>query len=207
MISHGVNSEGSLMQEFFVLYAFLNIFELFKDLNPKLIAKMFPFLLKASKLFDVRKVLLVFVIYLRRLGFLNLNTVGFLLYLRGLWVGWIRSEEKSEESWSLPDQVSSVFVLFVNAKFSLLLDAHNEHVQIFESVDGMLHILFSGIKPPDLLAPALNNALRLRGIKLNTLYFFDKDNSLIIDFRQLLPSLLLSVSLLPDALFHLLVNI
>ena len=84
MISHGVNSEGSLMQEFFVLYAFLNIFELFKDLNPKLIAKMFPFLLKASKFFDVRKVLLVFVIYLRRLGFLNLNTVGFLLYLRGL---------------------------------------------------------------------------------------------------------------------------
>lgn len=71
----------------------------------------------------------------------------------------------------------------------------------------MLHVLFSGIQSSDFLAPAFNYALRLRGIKLDTLDFFDKDNSLVIDFRQLFPSLFLSVSLLSDALFHLLVNI
>ena len=127
------------MEKLLVLDSFLYIFKLLQNLDSQLVAKMVPLLLESPELLDFRKVLLKFIIGLK---FSDLNAIPLLLHLRGRQIG---PKEKPKEARRLSNQVCRIFILLIYTKLSLLLYANNEHVQVFQGVNGMLNVLFSGI--------------------------------------------------------------
>lgn len=158
------------MQHLLLDDAFLEVLKFLQDLYSELVAQVVPLLLQAAQLLNVRVVYLVLVVVLDLhpvWSFSLLVTCGF--------------EEESKQMTCLPNQIRSLLVLLLNTKFSQLLDADDQHVQFFESCDGMRHVLLGTIKLPDLDAAGFNDFLRFSGILADCHYLLDKDHCLIIN--------------------------
>ena len=177
ILSHGVYGNAGVMQHLINFDPFLQVSKILKYLNPQLVAEVVPLFLEAPKLFNIREILLVLWVLL--LNFSKLKPIGLVLQL---WIAaWL--EEKAKEGGCLSDQVSSLFVLLIDAEISLLFYPNNELVQVRQRLDGVLHILLCSIKFPNLLAASLNNGLRLTCVCFDTLYLFNEDHCLTVDAR------------------------
>ena len=184
------------MEHFVVLDPFLKISEVLQNLDPKLVAKVIPLLLEAPEFLNVRKVLLL--IRVGSLTSLDLNPIGLVLHLRI--AAWL--EEEAKERSGLPDEISSLFVLLVYAKVSLLFNSNDQLVQVCQCLDRVLHILLGGVQLADLLAAALDDCLGLTCVCFHALDLVDHDYSLFIDSSQLVSSCLLSIGLISNACFY-----
>ena len=99
MRTHGVDGKASVVQQVFVLYSFFNAFEFLKNLHAQLVAQVIPLFLQTFEFLHVTEVF----------GAIPLATF----------------EKESKQVCTLLDQFGSFLVLFVDAKFSKLLNAYH----------------------------------------------------------------------------------
>ena len=107
---------------------------------------------------------------------------------------------------SLFNQECRFSILLANAKFSELLNPNNQFIQLFQGLDCISHILLGSIQLPYLKTATFDNPLALAGVRFDALNLINQYHSLLIDFGELFSRLLLGVSLIPNALLHLLIN-
>jgi len=126
-----------------------------------------------------------------------LNSISFAFHLRVA----TRFEEETKKLCSFSYKVTGLFVLLLNAEFSLLFNANDELVQICERLDCMSHIPFGGIKLPNLLATTLDNGLGLACIGFDTLDLINQDDRFIVNCRKLITCSFLCICLISNAWF------
>lgn len=98
-------------------------------------------------------------------------------------------------------------ILLADTELSELLDSNDEFVQLFEGLDCISHILLGSVQFSYLETATFDNSLALACICFDALDLIDQYHGLFIDLGELLPRLLLRVSLVSNALLHFLIDI
>ena len=144
---------------------------------------MIPLIFQAFQLLDIREVFLVLT-----------PTIG-------------RLEKEAQQMAGLFNQECRFSILLAYAEFSELLDPNDKFIQLFERLDCIGHILLGSIQLPYLKTATFDNSLALTCIGFDALNLINQYHSLFIDLGELFSRLLLRVSLISNALFHLLIDV